>query len=150
TAAGRRLAGVAACGRCAVERSVELVLVHREPGAERLARAAAPGPALLAFDDAGRLTVEVRPLSCAALQDGARFEAVTGEDARAAAGVVPLERGDRAIPLRHERTTTNHSPSRSTSPPPSSSTSCPGRKKRLKTGHTVPSLIPRCCHSSGS
>src|SRR3954470_3188377 len=51
----RRLSGVAAGDRRAVERRVELVLVHREPAAQRLPGPTAPRPALRALDDPRRL-----------------------------------------------------------------------------------------------
>src|SRR5436190_19637914 len=59
TAAGRRLARVAAGDGGAVEGVVELVLVQPQPAAERPARAPAPRPPLLGLDDPGRLAVHV-------------------------------------------------------------------------------------------
>src|SRR5207253_2096709 len=55
----RGLSRIAACDRGAVERCVELVLLELEPAAQSPARAAAPGAALFAFDDAGRLAEHV-------------------------------------------------------------------------------------------
>src|SRR5919206_468960 len=51
--AARRVPGIAARHRGAVEGAVELVLVHLEPAAQRAARAPAPGSTLLALDPAG-------------------------------------------------------------------------------------------------
>ena len=93
----RRLPGVAARDRGAVEGRVELVLVQLEPAAQRLAGAAAPGAALLALDDPRRLAEHVRALAGAALDDRQRLERVAGLDARAADAVVALERGERAV-----------------------------------------------------
>ena len=55
-----RATRIAPRDRRAVERRVERVLVEPEPAAQRLAGAAAPGPALLALDHARRLAEEVR------------------------------------------------------------------------------------------
>src|SRR3954452_15096901 len=62
-AAARRLASrVAARHRGAEERRVERLLVELEPAAERLACAPPPRQALLALDDAGRLSVHIGAL----------------------------------------------------------------------------------------
>src|SRR5262249_37521941 len=88
----------------AVERRVELVLVHPEPPPQRLAGAAAPGPPLLAFDHAGRLAEHIRELAGVPGRDGQRLERVAGLDAGAATTQVALERRERAVrrlPDRH-------------------------------------------------
>src|SRR5262249_19594752 len=97
TAPRRGTSGITAGHRRAVERVVERVLVHREPPPERLARTPAPRPALLAFDEARRLSVHVRPLTEPVVADRPRLEREPGFDARAADAQVALQRGDRAI-----------------------------------------------------
>ena len=96
-AARRRPARVAARDRAAVERLVELVPVELEPAAQGGAGAAAPGPPLLALDDAGRLAVEVGALAAGGRAHRPRLEREAGLDAGPADGGVALERGERAI-----------------------------------------------------
>ena len=130
-AAFRVLAGVAARDRSAVEGRVELVLVEPEPAPECLARAAAPGSALLAFDHAGRLSEHVGALAGVGLDDRERLDGESRLGTSAADPVVALERGDRAIvrpASRQERTATNQRPARTVSPPPSSAASRSGSK----------------------
>lgn len=90
-AASRRwTAGVTARHRCAVERRVERVLVQLEPAAQRLPGAAAPRQALFAFDDAGRLAVQIRVLIRERRAHRERLERIASFGACAAAGQVAL------------------------------------------------------------
>src|SRR5919109_1050709 len=119
TAARRRASGKAARDRRAVEGLVELGLVHLEPAPERLSRASAPRPPLLALDDSGRLPEDVGTLSRVTLEHRPGFEWVAGLDAGTADTVVALERSERAVgatPSRQPRTTRNQSPSNTTVP----------------------------------
>src|SRR3954466_14028433 len=136
TAAARRLAGIAARDRRAVERLVELVLVELEPAAEGAARAAPPRQAaglfppraphrrgLDSFLPPRRLPEDVRTLAAIGLDDRERLEREARLDARPADAVVPLQRRERAVaraPARQERTATNQWPAKRISPPPSS------------------------------
>ena len=129
----RRPARIAARHRGAVERRVERVLVEPEPAAKRLTGAPSPRAPLIALDDARRLAQDVRLLTCVTLQHRLRLESEAGLRAGPAHAVVTLQRRERAVrraPPRHprERTTTNQSPSKTTSPFPSSSASSDGTK----------------------
>ena len=73
-AASRRTARVAARHRGAVERRVELVLVHRQPAPQRLPGAPAPRPSLLSLDHSRRLSEDVRPLARMPLEDRERLD----------------------------------------------------------------------------
>ena len=95
--ARRRAARVAPSDGRAVERRVEPLLVHLQPGAQRAARAAAPGSQLGALDQSGRLSVEVGLCLRGALEDGQRLERIARLRARAAAPVVALERREGAV-----------------------------------------------------
>src|SRR5205807_9275429 len=68
-APARRAPGIAARNRSTVEGAVELVLVHIEPAAPRAARTAAPRPAPLALDPAGRLAEDVGEPARVAVDD---------------------------------------------------------------------------------
>src|SRR5436305_14935168 len=96
-APGRRATGIATCDGRAVERRVERVLVQLEPAAERLPGAAAPRQALFAFDDAGRLSVQVRTLVRERRSHGQRLEREACLDARATAREIALQRRKRSI-----------------------------------------------------
>ena len=85
-AATRRHApGIAACHRRAVERRVERLLLELEPAAELLAGAAAPREPLLALDDPGRLSEEIRVLAGERAPHRQRLEREAGLDAGTAA-----------------------------------------------------------------
>src|SRR6185436_9353027 len=103
----------------------------------------------LGLDPAGGEAVEVGTLTRSAGEHGAREDRKPRLEAPATARVLPLERGDRAGPAhRGERTTTNHGPACSTSPPPSSSSRPSGVNQRLKTRQLDPSRSTRSDHSS--
>src|SRR5205085_928818 len=109
-AAARRAPGIAARDRGAVERAVELALVHVQPPPQRSARPPAPGAPLLALHRARRLAEHVRELSLPAMDDRKRLERKPGLDARAADARVALQRAQRPVrgaPARHARTATN-------------------------------------------
>ena len=91
------LPGIAARDGRAVEGRVEPLLVHVEPAAKRLARAAAPRAALDTLDDPRRLADDHRALARAAFEDGQRLERIARLDAGAADAVVPLQRGERPV-----------------------------------------------------
>jgi hypothetical protein len=93
-AARKRLTGIATRDRGEIEGLVEALLVELEPAAERLARAAAPGTPLFAFDDTWRQAEEIGALSRMPLHDGQRLDRVTGPSAGAAGAVVVLQRGE--------------------------------------------------------
>src|SRR5437588_12104759 len=96
-ASRRRAPRIAPRHRCAVERRVEGVLLEVEPAAERLAGPAPPRQSLLALDDAGRLSEEIRALTRMRGAHRPRLERVAGFDARPAAREISLERDDRSI-----------------------------------------------------
>jgi hypothetical protein len=91
TAAGRRLARIAARHRGAVEGRVEVVLVELEPASQRSAGSAAPRATLLALDRARRLAEHVGALALIRLDDRERLERVAGFGARAADALIALE-----------------------------------------------------------
>src|SRR6266542_742677 len=97
TAPRRRAPGIAARHGGAVVRRVERVLVQLAPAPPGLSRAATPGATLLAFDDAGGLSIHVRPLVETLVAHGPRFEWIARLDAGAADAQVALERGERAV-----------------------------------------------------
>ena len=86
-----RAARVAARDGGAVEGRVELVLLELEPTAQRLPRAAAPGPPLFALDNPGRLPEHVGPLTLGALEHGQRLERIPGLSTGAADPIVALK-----------------------------------------------------------
>src|SRR2546429_6631618 len=90
-AARRRVPRITARHRRAIERRVELVLVHLEPAPQRPAGAATPGPPLLTFDDAGCLAVHVRTLTQVLVDDGPRLQRITGLHTGAADPQVALQ-----------------------------------------------------------
>src|SRR5262245_63215404 len=108
-ASGGRLARIAPRHGGAVERPVELVVVHAEPGAEGLAGSTAPGSPLGSLLHARRLPEHVGLLPVVRQRDRERFEWVARLCAGPADPVVALEGGERAVaraPPRHgERTT---------------------------------------------
>src|SRR5262249_24944659 len=108
-APGRRLARVAARDRGAVERSVELVLVKREPLPQGAACPATPRATLLSLLHPGRLAEHVRGLAGVRERNRLRFQGEARLDAGPAHPVVALEGGERAVaraPACHgERTT---------------------------------------------
>src|SRR4051794_2396146 len=125
-AARRGPPGIAPRDRRAVERAVEGLLVHLEPPPQCLAGAAAPRPTLLTLDDARGLAEQVRALPTERGKHRPRLQRIARLGAGAARALITLHRRQRAIgdaPASHsaERTTTNHIPSKRTSPPPSSS-----------------------------
>ena len=157
-APSRRAARIAARDRRAIERSVERILVHLQPGSERAAGASAPWPQLGALDHSGRLAVEVSPVLAATFEDRQRLDGVAGLRACAAATVVALERRDRAI--RHGPPTVRPWPDRS---PPSRtspravlrrrSRRCVTRSQGMRTCLTstsIPTTTARCSRSRGS
>jgi len=90
-ASGRCAARIAPRDRGAVERRVELVLVHLQPAAKRLPGATPPRPALLALDQSRRLSVHVRALTEALVSHRPRLEREPGLDARATHAQVALQ-----------------------------------------------------------
>src|SRR5205823_6125616 len=85
-------ARIAASHGCAIEGRVELVLLHREPPAQRLASASAPRPSFDALDHAGCLPEEVRALALTGRDHRQRLERVARFRARTAARLVALQR----------------------------------------------------------
>ncbi len=129
-------ARVAARDGGAIERRVELVLVHRQPAPQRLPGAPAPRPSLLSLDDPRRLPEDVRALAQVPLERPAATRSDTpprrtrgNRGCRAAARRASGTTSAAASP--GARTTTNQFPSKTTSPPPSSSASPDATKKRL-------------------
>ena len=93
-AAGPRAPRVAPRDRGAVEGVVELVLIHAEPAAKRLARTPPPRPALDSLDHPGRLAEHVRTLAGVPGDDRKRLDRISGLGTGPAAAVVALQGSD--------------------------------------------------------